>query len=294
MKNVLNESRRYIKISEEELEQSKLETDKKVLKKWATSKLKKQRLKAASNPNTPMATLKRLQGYPEENSEIMHAAQENPQMYSKEDGDMWAQAESRVKKSRVKAAKNPNLPANIISLLLKDSDDEVAMTAARNKNIAYENLELLKDTAGINTMVFRPFLNNKMFKKEWIIEWLDIMQEYNLDTLKYLEDNRFFDNENEWLDLYEECISRMPGYLSSSKIASFWFNFFAFPKENYSENVILTIFNDWSKEIIEYAKGILYKIAGTPMETEKIRNLFYKLSGDETFLSDEVKDIFVF
>ena len=177
---------------------------------------------------------------------------------------------------------------------MKDSDDEVAMTAARNKNIAYENLELLKDTAGINTKVFGAFLNNKMFKKEWIIEWLDIMQEYNLDTLKYLEDNRFFDNENEWLDLYEECISRMPGYLSSSKIASFWFNFFAFPKENYSENVILTIFNDWSKEIIEHAKGTLYKIAGTPMETEKIRNLFYKLSGDETFLSDEVKDIFVF
>ncbi len=283
-----------VKISKVEMEKAMLETDKKVLKQWAASKFKKQRYKAARNPNTPMATLKRLQGYPEENPYIIEAAKMNPQMFETEDGDIWARAESRVKKSRMKAAVNPNAPIGVINLLLNDTDTEVAMTAARNPNIDDSSMARIDDIGGINTKIYGAFLDNINFKKEWINQWLDIMQDANLDTLKYLEDNRFFDNETEWLELYELAVTKMPGYLSSSKIATFWYNFFVYPKENYSEKIVLQVLSDWSKELLEHSPGTFGSIHNTPMDTPSVSAAMFEITGNEEFLPEDAQEMFLF
>lgn len=283
-----------IKLSAEELEKSKLETDKKILKKWAASTVRKQRLKAAHNPNTPMASLKRLQGYPEEEQEIMDIAKENPQMYPTEDGTIWANAESRVKKSRIKAAKNPNAPIHVINMLLNDSESEVAVHAAGSKLIDDSSFDAIEAASGVHGQTYRKFFHNSKFKKEWVTRWIDLMEVVGSPTLEVLEDDRFFSNDTEWLELFEKVSNTQPKHLTASSIATFCYNFVAYPKQNYSSEILVNLFTTYGKIINAYSPGTFAQILDTKMDTPDVREVMYNITNNNDYLSQEAKDIFLF
>ena len=288
-----------INITTEELEKSLTETDKKVLKKWAESKLKKQRFKAASNPNTPMASLKRLQGYPEENPLITYAAKNNPQMFETDLEKIIKQANSRVKNSRIKAAKNPNSNVNVINHLLDDTEEEVAMIAARHPSVDESSFETILKLGGMKVKVYGAFADNENFKKAWLPRWFEMFAEAGIASRMYvyLEDEKWFDNENEWIDLLKIIDSNMPDYTSGSLKASFWKNFFQYPDFDYTEKMIITVlemYGDIIKVEAFETFDFIMRNNGKAGASESVRNKLYEITQNEEYLPDEVKDIFVF
>lgn len=280
-----------IKISKEEMEQAMLVTDKKILKKWAESRLRKNRLKAAKNPNTPIASLKRLQSYLENDEQIIKAAKNNPRMFKDDVDEIWAKAKSKVAKTRKKVISNPFVTVDIINYLLHDKDIEVAKLAARHKIIDRSSFDELKKANDIDTDVYRAFFKNKNFKKEWLYEWIELNKKLGIITLDYIYDHRFYSNDDEWIQLFDFLAMNQPSHITPSIIGSFWLDFFAFPRYNYSEKMILAVLEKHGSLLLKYSPDTLYRIVDKNNATDNVKGELLELKWDDKFLPDIIKEL---
>lgn len=286
-----------IVLSDKELEQVQSETDIKVLKQWAESTIRKLRLKAAMSENTPKAILKRLQD--DTDNQVAKAAKTNPTMHESDEAEMLKLAKSVKKPTRLKLATNPNATPRVILTLIGDSDHEVASTAAKHPNIDKIIFQSMIDPVdgltGLHSQTFTNFFNNPSFKKEWLPKFIEHMVYVGNYTIpmKALEDNRFFSNDAEWIEVYE-MVKKADRKTSGSAWGTFWYSFFLYPKKNYSEEIILTILNDYGIAIKTNSPGTFNTILNTPMYTPAVRKAIYELTGKEEYLPQIAKDVFIF
>lgn len=201
-----------------------------------------------------------------------------------------------IKMNRLKLAKDKQTTTNVLSDLIIDPDPEISTAAAKNPNIDETILNiLLDDKKTFSSALYFDFFNNPSFKKEWLKVFLEYTESINITTMTLhpLYYKRFYNNDDEWLENYK-LILPLASNIYPVKVATFWFNFFAYPITNYSEKVILQILEDFGQLIDDYYPSTFKKIINTPMDTPIIRNKIYSLTKDDLYLSEIAKDIFIF
>lgn len=279
-----------IKITDEELAKSKLETDKMVLKKWSESRVTKQRLKAASNPSTSKTVLRILKQ--DKNQYVSEAADKNLQMLD----EIEKQSKSKVTKTRVKVAENPKTPTKIINKLLLDEEEKVAREATLNPNIDETTLDvLLQLNSDTRLAIYRSFLSNKSFKPEWAIKI--ILTTNNPQVMFGMIDNQtILEDEEHWIEMVKLIGTIDDNKLIEAGCGKMLYNFFRFPSYNFSEKQILVILETFGNIIQSEAPGTFDAVYNNNLNgrTDIISNELYKLTKNEKFLPNDVKDIFVF
>jgi hypothetical protein len=277
-----------ITLSEKDKKDIETETDIKVLKKWATSKTRRLRLKAALSQNTPKATIKRLQL--DDDNQVAKAANTNPIMFESDFDKLMKLATSVKLPTRLSTAKNPNLTPKHIEILIQDIDHSVAKTVAKHQNINKEVMDRLLNAGGIHAGTYRAFFTNPEFQREWFSEWItSIPVEYADQYFDVLEDKTFVSNDDEFLEIYKIITREV-----EIKNSNFWYNFFEFPKYNYGEEVVLTILNDYGKLIWKDSPGTFDSITRLTTYNNNIGSKLYEISGHEDYLPQEAKDLFLF
>ena len=198
--------------------------------------------------------------------------------------------------NRLKLANDNQTTANELSSLIIDPDPEISTAAAKNPNIDETILNiLLDDKKTFSSELYFAFFNNPSFKKEWLKGFLEYLESINITviTLQPLYNKRFYNNDDEWLEYYKLIFPLLSNRVPI-KLATFWFNFFSYPRDNYSEKVILQILEDFGQIIDDHFPSTFKKIINTPMDTPKIRNKIYSLTKDNLYLPEIAKDVFIF
>ena len=201
-----------------------------------------------------------------------------------------------IKMNRLKLAKDNQTTTNVLSDLIIDPDHDISTAAAKNPNIDETILNILLDEKKtLPSELYFNFFKNPSFKKEWLKDFLEYAESINITTMTLhpLYDKRFYNNDDEWIENYK-LILPLASNRYPVKLATFWFNFFAYPTTNYSEKVILQILEDFGQLIDDYFPTTFKKIINTPMDTPIIRNKIYSLTKDDLYLSEIAKDIFIF
>ena len=201
-----------------------------------------------------------------------------------------------IKMTRLKLANDNQTTADVLSGLIIDPDPEISTAAAKNPNIDETILNiLLDDKKTFSEDLYFEFFKNPSFKKEWLKGFLEYVESINITvmTLHTLYDKRFYNNDDEWLENYK-LILPLVSNRYPVRLATFWFNFFSYPIDNYSEKVILQILEDFGQIIDDYFPSTFTKIINAPMDTPKIRNKIYSLTKDNLYLPEIAKDIFIF
>lgn len=201
-----------------------------------------------------------------------------------------------IKMNRLKLAKDNQTTTNVLSDLIIDPDPDISTAAAKNPNIDETILNiLLDDKKTFSEDLYFEFFKNPSFKKEWLKGFLEYVESINITvmTLHTLYDKRFYNNDDEWLENYK-LILPLVSNRYPVRLATFWFNFFSYPIDNYSEKVILQILEDFGQIIDDHFPSTFTKIINTPMDTPKIRNKIYSLTKDNLYLPEIAKDVFIF
>ena len=201
-----------------------------------------------------------------------------------------------IKMTRLKLANDNQTTADVLSGLIIDPDPEISTAAAKNPNIDETILNiLLDDKKTFSEDLYFEFFKNPSFKKEWLKGFLEYVESINITvmTLHTLYDKRFYNNDDEWLENYK-LILPLVSNRYPVRLATFWFNFFSYPIDNYSEKVILQILEDFGQIIDDYFPSTFTKIINAPMDTPKIRNKIYSLTKDNLYLPEIAKDVFIF
>ena len=201
-----------------------------------------------------------------------------------------------IKMNKLKLANNDQTTADVLSGLIIDPDPEISTAAAKNPNIDETILNiLLDDKKTFSEDLYFEFFKNPSFKKEWLKGFLEYVESINITviTLHPLYDKRFYNNDDEWLENYKLIFPLLSNRIPV-RLATFWFNFFSYPIDNYSEKVILQILEDFGQLIDDYFPSTFKKIINTPMDTPKIRNKIYSLTKDNLYLPEIAKDVFIF
>lgn len=201
-----------------------------------------------------------------------------------------------IKMNKLKLANNDQTTADVLSGLIIDPDPEISTAAAKNPNIDETILNiLLDDKKTFSEDLYFEFFKNPSFKKEWLKGFLEYVESINITviTLHPLYDKRFYNNDDEWLENYKLILPLLSNRYPV-RLATFWFNFFSYPIDNYSEKVILQILEDFGQLIDDHFPSTFKKIINTPMDTPKIRNKIYSLTKDNLYLPEIAKDIFIF
>lgn len=285
---VQSDPNKTISLSDKDKKDIETETDIKVLKKWATSKTRRLRLKAALSQNTPKATLTRLQQ--DEDNQVAKAANTNPSMFESDFDKLMKLATSVKMPTRLSTAKNPNLTPKHIEVLIHDVDHSVAQTAAKHPNINKEVMNRLLNVGGIHARTYRDFFTNPEFQREWFDEWITaIPVEFANQYFDVLENRKFVKNDTEFLEIYKIITREI-----EIKNSSFWFNFFEYPKYNYGEEVIITILNDYGEIIWKGSPGTFDSITKLTTYNTNIGSKLYEISGHDDYLPQEAKDLFLF
>ena len=200
-----------------------------------------------------------------------------------------------IKMNKLKLANNDQTTSDVLSGLIIDPDPEISTAAAKNPNIDETILNiLLDDKKTFSEDLYFEFFKNPSFKKEWLKGFLEYVESINITviTLYPLYDKRFYNNDDEWLENYKLIFPLLSNRVPV-RLATFWFNFFSYPIDNYSERVILQILEDFGQLIDDYFPSTFKKIIDTPMDTPKIRNKIYSLTKDNLYLPEIAKDIFI-
>lgn len=201
-----------------------------------------------------------------------------------------------IKMNKLKLANNDQTTADVLSGLIIDPDPEISTAAAKNPNIDETILNiLLDDKKTFSEDLYFEFFKNPSFKKEWLKGFLEYVESINITviTLHPLYDKRFYNNDDEWLENYKLILPLLSNRYPV-RLATFWFNFFSYPIDNYSEKVILQILEDFGQLIDDHFPSTFKKIINTPMDTPIIRNKIYSLTKDNLYLPEIAKDIFIF
>ena len=201
-----------------------------------------------------------------------------------------------IKMTKLKSTNDNQTTSNELSSLIIDPDFDISSAAARNPNIDETILNiLLDDKKTFPEDLYLEFFKNPSFKKEWLKGFLEYVESINITvmTLHTLYDKRFYNNDDEWLENYK-LILPLVSNRYPVRLATFWFNFFSYPIDNYSEKVILQILEDFGQIIDDHFPSTFTKIINTPMDTPKIRNKIYSLTKDNLYLPEIAKDVFIF
>ena len=201
-----------------------------------------------------------------------------------------------IKMTKLKSTNDNQTTADELSSLIIDPDFDISSAAARNPNIDETILNiLLDDKKTFPEDLYLEFFKNPSFKKEWLKGFLEYVESINITvmTLHTLYDKRFYNNDDEWLENYK-LILPLVSNRYPVRLATFWFNFFSYPIDNYSEKVILQILEDFGQIIDDYFPSTFTKIINAPMDTPKIRNKIYSLTKDNLYLPEIAKDVFIF
>ena len=204
--------------------------------------------------------------------------------------------EHAIKMNRLKLANDNQTTTDVLSDLIIDPDPNISTAAAKNPNIDETILNiLLDDKKTFSEDLYFEFFKNPSFKKEWLKGFLEYVESINITvmTLHTLYDKRFYNNDDEWLENYKLILPLVSNRFPV-RLATFWFNFFSYPIDNYSEKVILQILEDFGQLIDDYFPSTFKKIIDTPMDTPKIRNKIYSLTKDNLYLPEIAKDVFIF
>ena len=201
-----------------------------------------------------------------------------------------------IKMTKLKSTNDNQTTSNELSSLIIDPDPEISTAAAKNPNIDETILNiLLDDKKTFPEDLYFEFFKNPSFKKEWLKGFLEYVESINITvmTLHTLYDKRFYNNDDEWLENYK-LILPLVSNRYPVRLATFWFNFFSYPIDNYSEKVILQILEDFGQIIDDHFPSTFTKIINAPMDTPKIRNKIYSLTKDNLYLPEIAKDVFIF
>ena len=201
-----------------------------------------------------------------------------------------------IKMTKLKSTNDNQTTADVLSGLIIDPDPEISTAAAKNPNIDETILNiLLDDKKTFPEDLYFEFFKNPSFKKEWLKGFLEYVESINITvmTLHTLYDKRFYNNDDEWLENYK-LILPLVSNRYPVRLATFWFNFFSYPIDNYSEKVILQILEDFGQIIDDHFPSTFTKIINAPMDTPKIRNKIYSLTKDNLYLPEIAKDVFIF
>lgn len=291
-----------ISLSQEEIVKAKAITDKNKLKDMAESRVRKTRYKAAINENTPKTTLKRLML--DEDSQVANAAKKNPLMHEKDEERLLKLANSVKRPTRLNVAKNPNASPDILIILLRHDDYEITQIVKRNPNFddacfdVYVT-ELKNVTLGKYVRRMDYFIFKKIFKKQWSMKYVDFaIKKLNRpsEALEMLRTNRIEYTENEWLDLFHHI--RKNVNMSENEWGEFWYDAFMWKtNKQYSDKELLAILTHFGEIIKEFDKLLDDFFDSDAFKKDlspELNSKLFELTGEERFLPQNAKDIFLF
>lgn len=200
---------------------------------------------------------------------------------------------------RVSLAENKNTPGEVLIILVNDTLATVYNAAASNPNINRDVFDrILQGNLNGSATFYKKFFENESFKEEWIYEYIDFLGSLGNVSgviIPMLEDERFSDDSNEWLNIYNKIKSILTiNYMRELPIYVFWNNFFKYPKRNYDEEIILAILNDFGDLISSSNNGNFNFIVGTPMETPIVLLKIFELTNNPDYAPQIARDMFLF
>jgi hypothetical protein len=189
---------------------------------------------------------------------------------------------------------------DLCKLLVSDDVDDIIEAIVSSKNINDEFFNVLTNPKKVkifnnNSRVYKLFYDNEAFKKEWIFDFIKFISSnttYSFYLMQPLENEKFFASDTEWLTLYK-FIMNHTNIVSDKIWETFWYNFFKYPKKNYSEEIILQIFSDFGQKFATCKENndIFSAVFDNNMTTDKILKLFVQLTKDKKFLSSKMKNL---
>lgn len=201
------------------------------------------------------------------------------------------------KKERYSVALNHNVSSEELSILVKDSDMDILNAVAENPNIDETVINIIiNELSQKSSLFYMKLIQNDSFKKEWahdFIIFLCSLPEPSNIVFHFFDNTKFFDTDDEWLELYDLINKKMPN-IQSLAMGSFWTDFFGYPPVIISEKMVLRILEDFGNAINSCCNGNFDMIYDKSILTPTILIKIFELSKNLKYAPQEVKDIFTF
>lgn len=202
------------------------------------------------------------------------------------------------KKERMALVRSPHVTPEALTLLVNDEDHEIYRLAIEHPNIDRMVFDKVITMDKMTSSFYMNFSKNESFKKEWTLEYIDYLAGLGNSSnivLTFLDDKKFYNTDDEWLDLYNRIKEKITiEHLRYLPIGSYWTSFFQYPQQNYSEKIVLTVLDDFGDIISVFNNESFNFIIGTPMETTKVAFKIFELTNNPEYAPKEAKDVFLF